>query len=392
MASLIQMLIIPFSLFILVLVIYSLYYLRVTRTSRKDEYLSTLKDIVAHPLEPSKLPRVSFLIPVHNEETVIRRKLVNISGLDYPKDKIEVIIIDDHSTDETAKIAREAISDFGMEGRVLSNEKRLGVNESYNRGVAASLHEYVMTSDADTELTRDGLRNAATILLKLGQVGGVTARMITGASKDTAATRIENAYRNNFTSMLLSESAIISTYPGDTSFLLFRKSLYTPMSSGFGSSDGNISLSIIKKGFRLILAPNLVYFEPIAQTLKEQRRQKIRRATRLIQSTLMNRDILFNKKYKEFGTLIFPLRFLMMIICPSLVLIMIIWVIVWTLLLSAMHFLIVLTIFLSYVFLGLRGKSKFFAFPFSFFIHQIFLFTGLIFSFRKRALWRHIER
>src|SRR5438874_9201200 len=66
--------------------------------------------------DPSgELPRVSLIIPAHDEERVIERKVANTSALDYPADRHEVVIASDGSSDRTAELARAAGADLVLE-------------------------------------------------------------------------------------------------------------------------------------------------------------------------------------------------------------------------------------------------------------------------------------
>lgn len=233
-------------------------------------------------------------------------------------------------TDRTREIARSSLTEFQLKGRVIHKEHRSGVNVSYNNAIPQVTSEYILTTDADARIPRDSLLKAVKTLSNLKDVGAIAAKMIPTYAKASAATRSAEAYANSYDLMLVSESAISSTFPGSTSCLLMRKAAFSPISTSFGSSDGNISLTIIKNGFRFISAPHIVYHEPISSRIFEQRRQKIRRATRLIQSTLLNMNMLLRKKYGEFGRVIFPLRLLMMTLCPITLMLSIVMLLIFT--------------------------------------------------------------
>jgi len=77
-------------------------------------------------------------------------------------------------------------------------------------------------------------------------------------------------------------------------------------------------MNIIKSGYRFIYIPDAVIVEPVPENIGQQRLQKVRRAKRLIQVFLHNSDVFLNKKYGKFGRIIFPLKFLMVAVCPLL--------------------------------------------------------------------------
>lgn len=114
-------------------------------------------------------PSVSIIIPVRNEERILGRCLQAIEMLDYPKDKLEVIIADSLSTDRSNRIA----ASFGA--RVIPNERQTVVS-GRNRGFAASGGEFVAFTDADCILRADWLKAALRGFetYNVAGVGGVT--------------------------------------------------------------------------------------------------------------------------------------------------------------------------------------------------------------------------
>lgn len=373
-------------------VVYLLYFLLVLKTNKKKQFLEELKSYIESSIDLSELPKVTVLMPVYNEKEVIYTKIKNISELNYPKDKIEVVIVDDNSSDDTPEIAKAALKDFSLEGEILRNPVRSGVNVSYNRAIPEVSSEYILTTDADALVPTDSLLNLVKILARCKDLGAVAARMIPVEQVSTAATRAAEAYAASYNSMLTAESALFSTFPGSTSCLLMRKYAFSPISSFYGSSDGNISLSIIRNGFRFIFAPDVTYYEPISTQLHEQRRQKIRRATRLIQSTFLNTDMLFKSQYREFGKRILPLRFLMMTLCPVLFFTSMILLFLFVFLNSLLVFAVLLSCAIMILILGAKTDFRILNLIASFFIHQAYVCAGLFLSYRKMTVWKGIER
>jgi cellulose synthase/poly-beta-1,6-N-acetylglucosamine synthase-like glycosyltransferase len=374
------------------LAVYLVYSVSVLRTKKKKQYLESLRLTVEEPIEVEHLPKITVLIPTYNEEKTIRSKIKNISEFDYPRDKVEVLIMDDSSTDKTREIADSAFRDFDVEGKTVRNDVRSGVNVSYNRGIPAADSEFILTTDADAIIPPDSPLKSAKVLMKFKDVGAVAAKMVPMSSEKTSATRAAVAYSSSYDLMLIAESAICSTFPGSTSCMMMRKMAFSPFSAPYGSSDGNLSLSIVKKGFRFILAPDITYNEPITESLREQRRQKIRRATRLIQSTFINVDILFKRQYGEFGRRIFPLRFLMMTFCPVLFFSSAIFLLIFAFLESPVVFALLVSLAVAIILLGAKTDNRGLNLVTSFSIHQAYLCAGLFLSCRKMPLWKGIER
>jgi biofilm PGA synthesis N-glycosyltransferase PgaC len=99
-------------------------------------------------------PVVTILIPAHNEGKIIREKIENSLALDYPRDRIEIIVVSDGSTDETADIARE----YGGRGvTTLAFRKRRGKVASLIDAIPRTTGEILLFSDASGMLRPDAL-------------------------------------------------------------------------------------------------------------------------------------------------------------------------------------------------------------------------------------------
>lgn len=112
----------------------------------------------------SHTPSVTLIVPAYNEETVIAETITSLAQIDYPKSKLQVIVVNDGSKDSTAKIARECIRSLPKDSPII----RL-INRP-NRGKAGAINHilryYVKSTlvvclDADSQLSKDAIRNIA---------------------------------------------------------------------------------------------------------------------------------------------------------------------------------------------------------------------------------------
>jgi cellulose synthase/poly-beta-1,6-N-acetylglucosamine synthase-like glycosyltransferase len=368
------------------------YYLLVLKSPKVSEYTRAIEKAMSNDLLANELPRVSVLVPAYNEEEVIVRRLEDIAAMEYPREKIEVVLIDDCSTDGTSVVAKRRLDELGLSGRILRNQERMGLNGCINRGVEESKGDLVLTTDADVTVDHDALIKSLRVLLSVGHAGAITARMIPVSETQTNAVRIEKSYRDLYDSMAVAESAIHSTFPGYSPFALFRKSTFTAIPVGYGSCDGNISLSIIRRGLRFLLVPNIAFYEPVASDIREQIRQKTRRAARQVQSVLANKEMLFRHEYGAFGMRILPLRFLMMTLCPPLFLVGFAGLFLAAVWESAGWPLLVLCLALLVSYVAGKAKPGRLGLPVSVFAHLLYLSIGLVMSTQNLRIWKPIER
>lgn len=386
----VELLVVAFFSWSIVISTYVLYLVLVLRTSKKERYLDAIHRSLSTPADPKELPPVTILIPAHNEEHNIARKLENIAEYDYSREKIEVILLDDFSTDKTCEIASECFARLKMNGRIKHNDRRMGVNTTYNTWIQTVQTDFVLLTDADVVTERDALKKAMVIMMSFDNVGGITARMLQENEESSVATHVEKGYRLFYDVMSTCESAVYSTFPGYGAFILLRKSDFTPIPDYRGSSDGNLSLNLIRNGKNYLYIPDIIFYERTAGSIMEQRKQKVRRASRLIQSIFMHRDLLFNRDRQKFGTTIFPLRFTMTVISPPL---FFAGLAAFILLLTLSNPLLLAPLFLTSFLLcfGIKYRNLSSIFR-SFLFHQFYLVLGLLLSYRKFAVWQQINR
>jgi len=102
----------------IVLTIYGLYVVLILRNTKIKGYIQLISKALMKSLNYQSLPNVTIIVPTYNEEAVISRKLQNIAELKYPIEKIEVLVIDDCSTDRTCEIARNMFEKLGICGKI----------------------------------------------------------------------------------------------------------------------------------------------------------------------------------------------------------------------------------------------------------------------------------
>jgi len=102
----------------------------------------------------SKYYKVSIMVPAYNEEKTIKKTIKSLLNLDYPKDKLEILVIDDGSTDNTYKIAKQ------FEGKNLKvcKKKNEGKGATLNFGLKKISGELVGSLDADSFVSKNALK------------------------------------------------------------------------------------------------------------------------------------------------------------------------------------------------------------------------------------------
>jgi biofilm PGA synthesis N-glycosyltransferase PgaC len=326
------------------------------------------------------LPSISIVMAAFNEEAVIGERLQNILDSSYPEDSYEIIVVDDCSTDTTAAIAENVLSKSGVRYTILANDVRSGTNRSYNRAMQSAAHDIIVTTDANKFFEEDALRLVISRLLSNADIAAVCGdqRPLRGGAENRVR-GMEEEYRNLYGRMCDWESAIDSTYNFNGPLVAFKRPVIPSIEERWGADDANTAFAAIRKGYRAVYEPGAVVYERIPETLQFQYRQKIRRATRLIEATLANLDLL--RENRPFSRYFYPLRIFMYLITPGLffagLLILLLG------LMMANPLLGMFALLLAAFYLALFRGSLISAFS----LNQAYLFIGLLHMGRDMRVW-----
>lgn len=131
------------------------------------------------PIDWLTLPSVTVQLPVYNEKAVIRRLIDAAAALDYPRDRLQIQILDD-STDETTQLAGEAVEEFaamGFDISLIHRANRGGYKAgALNEGLTTARGEFIAIFDADFVPAPDFLLRTIPYLLADRAIGAVQAR------------------------------------------------------------------------------------------------------------------------------------------------------------------------------------------------------------------------
>ena len=252
-------------------------------------YIAYLFYVRRHAKQPWKLkidenfqPSVSILVPSHNEEANIEKKLKNLATVDYPKERIEIIVVDDASEDGTVQKVEHFINTHpDMNIRLVKQKTRAGKSAALNNALSVSSNSIVVVSDADTCWAPDVLSNALRYLSD-STVGAVTGRGINENIESSWVTNAEDSYLN-FTSIIRTgESKIHSTIRFEGGFCAYKKGAFSEFDCETGSDDSGTALDVVQHKKRAILVPEVVFTTSFPTALSGKLKIKARRANQLI--------------------------------------------------------------------------------------------------------------
>jgi cellulose synthase/poly-beta-1,6-N-acetylglucosamine synthase-like glycosyltransferase len=257
-------------------------------------------------------PQVSLLIIAHNEEKVIGRKIENSLDLNYPKDKIEIIVVDDGSNDRTRDIVRE-YEKFGV--KLIEQSPRRGKASAINLGLKNVNGEVIVITDANSMFHKDAIKNLVRHF-SIPVVGGVGGRY---EPKNLEGTHIgfgNLMYWKLERFIRERESSIDSIVGMNGNIMAIRRGIIERIDENLLTEDFDITVSLREKGFRVLYDPEAFSWKPAPKSLKDEIIQKKRRIIGTIQTLLRHKSVLFNPKYGWYGILILPSHKLFQMIVP----------------------------------------------------------------------------
>ena len=217
-------------------------------------------------------PTVSLIIAAYNEEKVIEKKIINSLSLDYPRDKIQIIIVSDGSNDSTAEIA-DSYKDQGILG--LHQDERQGKTAALNRAVEHATGEYLVFSDANNDFNELAIKKLITPFQN-PEIGGVNGVKRIRAEADRASSAGDGLYWIYESTLKQAESDLGTITGADGEIFAMRKSLFVPIDTSVINDDAAITFNIIKNKFRIIYQKDAVSYESASIKLADDFRVKQR--------------------------------------------------------------------------------------------------------------------
>jgi cellulose synthase/poly-beta-1,6-N-acetylglucosamine synthase-like glycosyltransferase len=225
----------------------------------------------SHTVDDTYTPGVTLIIAAYNEAHILEERIKNILVLNYPRDKLEVILASDSSTDRTDEIIRS----YASQGiRLNRQEKRRGKTAALNDSVRKARSDILVFSDADIIFDSDDIRMLVRHFsdAKVGCVVG-TKKVLSGQTTSAS----EGLYWKYEHWLKECESRTGSVAAGALggNFAL-RKHLYVELEDKTTGEDLVLPLLCMGKGYRVVFEPCALSFERLFPAFKQEFRRKVR--------------------------------------------------------------------------------------------------------------------
>ncbi len=214
------------------------------------------------------LPSVALIVVAHNEEDVIARRIENALALDYPADRLEIVVTSDGSTDGT----REQVERFADRGVRLVANPRVGKTAAQDAAVRETSSEVLAFSDANSIWEPGALRMLVRNLAD-PEVGYVCGRLrLDGPTTEGLYWRYELWLRAQ-------ESRLGSITAGNGAVYAVRRSAYLELGPQY-SHDIAFPFRLRRLGLRSVYEPAAVGYEPAAASTGAEWGRKVRMLSR----------------------------------------------------------------------------------------------------------------
>jgi len=244
-------------------------------------------------IEPGYEPKITVLIAAYNEEAGIERKVRDTLALDYPAEKLEVIVLSDASTDRTDAIV-QSFADPRV--RLLRMPERKGKTHAQNQGVRAASGEILVFSDATATYHPQALRYLAGNY-RDPKVGAVSGRYRYFDLAQASPTGLGSIAFWDYENLIKTLQSKIRTITGCCGCIYsIRKSAYTELPADV-ISDLTQPLWVIQKGFRAVFEDRALAFEETTASTSEEFSMRVRVVTRGIRGLLSVPELLKPWKY-----------------------------------------------------------------------------------------------
>jgi len=234
-------------------------------------------------------PNVSLVIAAYNEEKVIEEKIKNSLNINYPKNKFEIIIFSDSSTDRTDEIIKK----YGKEGiKLVRIEGRKGKTVCQNEVVKLAKGEIIVFSDANSMYEPTAIKKIVRNFYdeKVGCVVGELKYRQNIKGEDINIVRGENVYWKYDQILKKLESKTSSVVSGNGSIYSLRKNVYIPLEN-IMNSDFIEPLRIFKKGYKIIYESEAIAWENTSENVQQEFQRRIRMVTQTVYSILKDKSL-----------------------------------------------------------------------------------------------------
>ncbi len=252
-----------------------------------------------------KYPSVTIIVPCWNEEKTVSKTIHSLLNLDYPKDKLKIMVVDDGSTDNTWSVVQKFANHPQIE---LHTKENGGKYTALNYGISKLSTDLVGCLDADSYVHKDSMKKIA-LYFENRETMAVAPSIKLWQPRNILQLlqKVEYGF-GIFTRKMYHYMNAIYITPGP--FSIFRREVFEKLGGyehAHNTEDIQIALRMQKNGFKIAHAHEAIVYTVPPETIKKLLKQRVRWSYGFIKNAYDFRDMIFNKKYGNVGMLILPM-------------------------------------------------------------------------------------
>lgn len=342
----------------------------------------------------SGTPQVSLIVSAHNEEKVIQKKLDNLMHLNYPSEKIEIVIANDNSTDKTQEIVENYIrNDNKFPIRIYNVENRKGKTNAQNETVKTCKCEILVFTDANSMLDSNAIKELVSSFYD-ETVMYVSGDLSYTNSENNSTSDAENTYWNLDKKIRNIESNLSSITAGNGGLYAIRRGLYIDIPL-IHSHDSKMPKEAVLRGYKAITNSDAKAYEKAGETVKDEYKRKVR-MNRVIFESIFESFLFINIfKYKFFTLQLFSHRTLRYLLAVNHILLFLTNLLLCVKRVNIFYYitLIAQIIFYSFAIIGNFKNIRIFKLPYYYSITLLAQLHGMInyFTGKRKPFWEKAE-
>ncbi len=250
-------------------------------------------------------PTVTIMVPVWNEEKTVSGTLNSLLALDYPKEKLSILVVDDGSTDKTAEVLRSFEHDPQIK---IVHKENGGKYTALNYGLERSESEFVGCLDADSYVDPQALNQIIPYFADAETMAVIPSIKVHNAtSVIQLIQRVEYAWGIFIRKMLSLLNAVYVT-PGP--FSIFRRQVFRdlgPYRHAHNTEDLELALRMQSKHYKIVNAHRAYVYTVAPRTLPKLYKQRLRWTHGFLENAKDYKSLFFSRKHGYLGMLVLPM-------------------------------------------------------------------------------------
>ena len=253
-------------------------------------------------------PTVSIVVPCWNEEDTIGGTVTSLLALDYPKDKLKIVLVNDGSTDKTESVMDSYLDNPQV---IVIHKENGGKHTAINAGIAATDSEFIGCLDADSFVSSSALKEIIPCFDD-PKVAATTPAMSVHQPSNFLE-QMQNVEYIIGIALRHALSAVNGIYVTPGPFSFYRRSVIDEV-GGFRhahqAEDMEMALRMQRAGYIIENAPRARVYTRVPPSVRKLVKQRTRWTTGFLRNVMTDyRDLVGNPKYGTLGLMVLPLGF-----------------------------------------------------------------------------------